>query len=64
MNQMNSMIKNFQAGKNLQNIEVARYTLSTEDLTDLCLRYPLLWDFYAFNNTNDGLDKLSYQLIK
>ena len=33
-------------------------SLSTEDLTDLCLRYPLLWDFFAFNNTNDGLDKL------
>jgi len=33
-------------------------SLSTEDLTDLCLRYPMLWDFYAFNNTNNGLDKL------
>jgi hypothetical protein len=33
-------------------------TLSTEDLTDLCLRYPPLWNFYAFENTNAGLDKL------
>jgi len=38
--------------------EEALSSLSTEDLTDLCLRYPLLWDFYAFNSTNDGLDKL------
>ena len=38
--------------------EEALSSLSTEDLTDLCLRYPMLWDFYAFNNTNDGLDKL------
>jgi len=33
-------------------------SLSTEDLTDLCLRYPLLTDFFAFENTNTGLDKL------
>ena len=33
-------------------------TLSTEDLTDLCLRYPLLSDFLAFDNLNIGLDKL------
>ncbi|MDR2907779.1 MAG: hypothetical protein LBU91_07315 [Bacteroidales bacterium] len=33
-------------------------SLSTEDLTDLVLRYPLLWDFRAFNNPNHGLDKL------
>ena len=33
-------------------------SLSTEDLTDLCLRYPLLWNFTAFENTNVGLDQL------
>jgi hypothetical protein len=33
-------------------------SLSTEDLTEICLQYPLLWDFYAFQNTNSGLDKL------
>jgi len=32
--------------------------LSTDELTDLCLQYPLLIDFYAFNNINNGLDKL------
>ena len=33
-------------------------SLSTEDLTDLCLRYPLLVDVFAFNFVNMGLDKL------
>ena len=33
-------------------------SLSTEDLTDLCLRSPLLLDFLRFENTNAGLDKL------
>ena len=33
-------------------------SISTEDLTDLCLRYPPLWNIYAFQNTNSGLDKL------
>jgi len=32
--------------------------LSTEDLTDLCLRYPALWFINVFNNTNTGLDNL------
>jgi len=32
--------------------------LSTEDLTDICLQYPLLIDIFAFNIVNDGLDKL------
>ena len=32
--------------------------LSTEKLTDLCLQYPLLSDFYAFNFPDDGLDIL------
>jgi len=33
-------------------------TLSTEDLTELCLRYPLLTDIFAFEDTNAGLEKL------
>ena len=33
-------------------------SLSTEELTDLCLKYPLLNDVFAFNSYNDGLDKL------
>jgi len=32
--------------------------LSTEELLDLCLRYPLLYDIFAFNDLNRGLDKL------
>jgi hypothetical protein len=33
-------------------------SLSTEELTELCLRYPLLNDVFAFNSLNDGLDRL------
>ena len=33
-------------------------SLSTEDLTDLCLRYHSLWDFLFYQNKNAGLDKL------
>ncbi|GHV58484.1 hypothetical protein FACS1894182_11020 [Bacteroidia bacterium] len=33
-------------------------SLSTEDLTDVCLHYPLLYDVFAFDNLNNGLDKL------
>lgn len=32
--------------------------LSTAELTDLCLQYPLLYDVFAFNNLNKGMDKL------
>ena len=31
---------------------------STNELIDICLRYPLLYDVFAFNNTDEGLDKL------
>ena len=34
------------------------FSLSTEDLTELCLRYPPLYCVFAFNNLNQGLDKL------
>lgn len=33
-------------------------SLPTEDLTELCLQYPLLYDVFAFDNLNRGLDKL------
>lgn len=33
-------------------------SLSTEDLMNLCLRYPLLNDIFAFENSNECLDKL------
>ena len=33
-------------------------SISTDDLMKLCLNYPLLYDVFAFNNTNEGLDKL------
>ncbi|MDR3339416.1 MAG: hypothetical protein LBT25_04855 [Candidatus Symbiothrix sp.] len=32
--------------------------LSTEDLAILCLQYPLLYDVFAFNDLNEGLNKL------
>jgi len=32
--------------------------ISTDALMTLCLQYPLLYDVFAFNNTNDGLRKL------
>ncbi|MDR0573444.1 MAG: hypothetical protein LBG96_05350 [Tannerella sp.] len=32
--------------------------LSTEDLMELCLQYPLIYDVFAFENLNHGLDKL------
>jgi hypothetical protein len=32
--------------------------LSTEELTDICLHYPLIADVFAFENTNEGLAKL------
>ena len=33
-------------------------SLSTEDLTELCLRYPLYTDFLNLENISDGLDRL------
>jgi len=32
--------------------------ISTNDLMTLCLRYPLLYDVFAFNDINSGLGKL------
>ena len=32
--------------------------LSTEDLTELCLSYPLLYDLFAFENFTEGFNKL------
>jgi len=33
-------------------------SLSTENLTDICLQYPLLYDIFAFNDMNQGIDNL------
>ncbi|MDR3338689.1 MAG: hypothetical protein LBT25_01095 [Candidatus Symbiothrix sp.] len=33
-------------------------SISTNDLVEICLQYPLLYDIFAFNNLNEGLDKL------
>jgi len=33
-------------------------SLSTEKLTDICLQYPLLYDIFAFNDMNEGIDNL------
>ncbi|MDR1369701.1 MAG: hypothetical protein LBJ72_06200 [Dysgonamonadaceae bacterium] len=32
-------------------------SLSTNELTDICLEYPLLYDIFAFNNRNKGINK-------
>jgi len=34
------------------------FSLSTNDLTELCLHYPLLYDTFAFNDLNEGFNKL------
>jgi hypothetical protein len=46
------MVKACQISKNVLS------SLSTEDLAELCLKYPLLYDVFAFENLNHGLDKL------
>jgi len=33
-------------------------SLSTEDLTELCLRYPFIDDFYYFNTIHQGIERL------
>jgi hypothetical protein len=33
-------------------------SLSTDDLTELCLRYPLYTDFLVFENPDEGFDRL------
>ena len=38
--------------------DVILSSLSTEELTDLCLNYPLLMEIYRFNDFNEGLDNL------
>ena len=34
------------------------YSLSTEELMDLCLRYPFIYDIFAFNSLEHGFDQL------
>jgi len=38
--------------------EAVLQNIPTGDLMTVCLQYPLLLDVFAFNNTNDGLEKL------
>lgn len=38
--------------------EAVLKTLSTEDLFKIVLDYPLIYDIYAFNDVNDGIEKL------
>ena len=57
--------KRFQRTEEMVNVcqipEEVLSSLSTEDLTDLCLQYPLLICVFAFNNTNQGLDQLFHE---
>ena len=54
--------KNFQSNEEMvkacQIPEKVLSSLPTEELTELCLQYPLIFDVFAFNNLNNGLDKL------
>ena len=54
--------KKFQSNEEMVNVcqipENILSSLSTEELTELCLEYLLLWDIFAFNNLNHGVDKL------
>ena len=54
--------KKFESNKaKVEACQIPEYVLrdiSTDDLMKLCLQYPLLYDVFAFNNTNDGLRKL------
>ena len=44
--------------KSCQIPEEVLTSLSTDDLTELCLRYPLLIDLFAFENINVGFNKM------
>ena len=46
------MVKSCQIPENIL------FLLSTEDLTEICLQYPLLYCVFAFNFLSDGLDKM------
>ena len=54
--------KNFQSNEEMvkacQIPEKILSSLPTEELTELCLKYPLIFDVFAFDNFNNGLDKL------
>lgn len=54
--------KNFQSNEEMVNScqipEKVLSDLPTEELTELCLQYPLIYDVFAFDNLNSGLDKL------
>ena len=46
--------------KSCQIPEKVLSSLPTEELMELCLQYPLLYDIFAFNNTTEGFDKFFY----
>ncbi|GHU59078.1 hypothetical protein FACS189411_15490 [Bacteroidia bacterium] len=54
--------RNFQSNEEMvkacQIPEKVLYKLSTEDLIEICLQYPLLLDMFAFDNLNNGVAKL------
>ncbi|MDR0796299.1 MAG: hypothetical protein LBE79_09675 [Tannerella sp.] len=54
--------KKFQSNEEMVNScqipDVVLSTLTTEELVDLSLRYPLIYDVFAFENMNSGLNKL------
>lgn len=54
--------KKFQSGEEMVNAcqipDIILSSLSTEELAELCLRYPLIEYVFAFDNLNSGLDKL------
>jgi hypothetical protein len=54
--------KKFESNEDMVNAcqipEKVLASLSTEELTDICLQYPLIADVFAFENLNEGLNKL------
>jgi len=52
-------LRNFEERVRVSQIpEEILHSLSTEELLELCLRYPFLINIFAFNNLNHGLDRL------
>jgi hypothetical protein len=54
--------KKFQSSEEMVNAcqipDAVLSSLSTEELTELCLQYPLIEYVFAFDNLNSGFDKL------
>ncbi len=58
----NGAMEKFQSNEEMvkacQMPESILQSLSTNELIDICLHYSLIYDVFAFNNTDEGLDKL------